>query len=90
MVERAEVHALESRYDHPIDVTKSSGDIKATGTLTPPLAGVEMSVTLARRQNGTWVRLAEKTPAVKASGAFNASFRRPKAGALPGHRPLRR
>jgi len=64
-----------------IDVTKSSGDIKAAGTLTPPLAGVEMSVTLARRQNGTWVRLGEKTPAVKASGAFNASFRRPKAGA---------
>jgi hypothetical protein len=64
-----------------IDVTKSSGDIKAAGTLTPPLAGVEMSVTLARRQNGTWVKLGEKTPAVKASGAFNASFRRPKAGA---------
>ena len=64
-----------------VGVTKTAAKVKATGTLTPPLAGLEMSVTLSRRQNGKWVKLGEKSPAVKASGSFNASFPRPKAGA---------
>jgi hypothetical protein len=67
-----------------VGVTKTAAKVRATGTLTPPLAGLEMSVTLSRRQNGKWVKLGEKSPAVKASGAFNASFPRPKAGACRG------
>ena len=63
-----------------VGVTRTADNLRARGTLTPPLEGLEMTVTLSRRQNRKWVKLGQKTPVVKASGAFSASFKRPKAG----------
>jgi hypothetical protein len=63
-----------------VDVTKTPDRLKVTGTLTPPIAGTEMSVTLSRRQGGEWERLATKTPEVTAGGTFRAGFRRPPRG----------
>jgi hypothetical protein len=64
-----------------VGVVKTDAKVKASGTLTPPLADVEMSVTLSRRQNGRWVKIAEKSPVVKAGGGgFSASFARSKRG----------
>lgn len=63
-----------------VAVTRTRTRAKAAGTLTPPLEGQELSVTLSRRQHGSWVNVLEKSPPVKPSGTFTASFRRAKAG----------
>jgi hypothetical protein len=63
-----------------VSVAKTAKRVRASGTLTPPLAGSEMAVTLARREKGKWVKLATKTPSVKVSGAFSTAFRRAARG----------
>jgi hypothetical protein len=63
-----------------VDVTKTSSKIKTHGAITPALPGLEMQVTLSRRQSGHWVKLGEKTPAIKDTGGFSASFQRPASG----------
>lgn len=63
-----------------VDVTKLATKLKANGSITPALPGLEMQVTLSRRQSGHWVKVGVKTPMIKDTGGFSASFKRPSSG----------
>ena len=54
-------------------------ELKASGTLTPPLEGSEISLVLSRKQSGKWVKVAEGAVG-QGRRRFNTSFARPKSG----------
>jgi large repetitive protein len=70
--------------------SKVNGQIVVRGRLTPPHPGKRMVVTLSRRRNGVWVRVALKRPLLIGradlngdgflDSRFSTSFRRPSPG----------
>lgn len=70
--------------------SKVNGQIVVRGRLTPPHPGKRMMVTLSRRRNGVWVRVALKRPLLFGradlngdgflDSRFSTSFRRPSPG----------
>ena len=71
-------------------VTKTSRKVGAKGVLERSTAGAQVTVTIYRRHNGHWVKLASKTVGVTSLGdrdadgtpdaAYRAGFPRPKRG----------
>ena len=70
--------------------TKVNGQIRVRGRLTPAHPGKKMVITLSRRRNGVWVRVALKRPSLIGrsdlngdgflDSRFSTRFGRPRAG----------
>jgi hypothetical protein len=62
-------------------VGKTSTRIKVSGSVFPSHPGKIVTVTLYKKKNGAWVKLAAKRPTLGAASAYATRFARPGAGA---------
>jgi hypothetical protein len=61
-------------------VQKTSSNVRATGTVFPPHAGMRVTVSLYKKRDGVFRLLATKRPTLSPSSAYAASFERPGRG----------
>jgi hypothetical protein len=62
-------------------VRKTTTRVKVRGTVSPAHPGKTVSVTLFRKRDGVFRRIARKTPTLTATSAYATSFARPRPGA---------
>ena len=63
-----------------VTVSKTSSAIRASGMVMPNHAGKTVRVTLARKRNGSFVKIAAKSPKLTTTSSYATSFKRPRAG----------
>ena len=59
---------------------KKSHKIKVKGQVTPAQPGEKVTLELQRKKGRSFKKVASRSPAQKPSGAFKASFHRPRHG----------
>ena len=62
-------------------VTRTSGAVRVRGAVSPSHPGKRVIVTLFRKRNGVFARVATKQPLLSASSVYTATFMRPRPGA---------
>lgn len=61
-------------------VQKTSTRIKVTGSVFPQHPGKEVTVTLYKKRDGVFVKLATKQPTLSSTSAYSTKFARPSSG----------
>jgi hypothetical protein len=62
-------------------VTKTASRVKVRGSVFPAHPGRTVTVTLYKKKNGVWAKLATKRPTLGAASSYATAFARPRAGA---------